>query len=125
MPGEVWIGYAGTLGTSYDLPLVFDALRKTGISNLRFIVMGDGPMMEKYMGDARGLNVTFTGRVPYDQMCGALCACDMVVNPIVGTSVASIINKHADYVACGKPVLNTQESAEYRKLVETVPGILL
>ena len=51
-------------------------------------------------------------------MCGAISACDMVVNPIVGKSVASIINKHADYAASGLPVINTQESPEYRNLVE-------
>ena len=50
-------------------------------------------------------------------MCGVLYVCDMVINPIVGTSVASIINKHADYAACNKPVLNTQKSEEYRKLI--------
>ena len=42
----------------------------------------------------------------------------MTVNPILGTSVASIINKHGDYAACGLPVLNTQDSAEYCRLIE-------
>ena len=53
----------------------------------------------------------------YPQMCGLLAACDVTVNPIKGKSAASIINKHADYAASGLPVINTQESAEYRKLV--------
>ena len=114
---EIWLGYAGTLGTSYDIPLVFKALKKVNNPNLRFIVMGDGPMAETFKKQAEGLNVIFTGRLDYSQMCGVLVACDMVVNPINGKSVASIINKHADYAACGKPVLNTQKSAEYRKLV--------
>ena len=114
---EIWIGYAGTLGTSYDLPVVFNAIRKINNPNLRFIVMGDGPMMDAFMKKAVGLNVTFLGRIEYSQMCGVLVACDMVVNPIVGTSVATIINKHADYAASGKPVLNTQKSEEYRKLI--------
>ena len=50
-------------------------------------------------------------------MCGLLASCDVTVNPIKGKSAASIINKHADYAACGLPVINTQESPEYRKLV--------
>ena len=41
-----------------------------------------------------------------------------MVNPITGSSAASIINKHGDYAASGLPVLNTQDSAEYRALVE-------
>ena len=115
---EIWLGYAGTLGTSYNLPLVFDALRKTKISNLRFVIMGNGPLEEEYRKYAEGLNVTFTGRIPYEQMCSMLSVCDMVINPIIGLSVASIINKHADYAASGKPVINTQNSIEYQRLVD-------
>ena len=118
MPREIWLGYAGTLGTSYDLPLVFKAIKKLNNSNLRFIVMGDGPLANDFKKQAKHLNVTFTGRMSYSQMCGAISACDMVVNPIVGKSVSSIINKHADYAASGLPVINTQESPEYRNLVE-------
>ncbi len=114
---EIWLGYAGTLGTSYDIPLVFKALKKVNNPNLKFIVMGDGPMAATFKKQAEGLNVIFTGRLDYSQMCGVLVACDMVVNPINGKSVASIINKHADYATCGKPVLNTQRSVEYRNLV--------
>ena len=118
MPREIWLGYAGTLGTSYDLPLVFEAMRKVNNPQLRFIVMGDGPLKDEFEEKAAGLNVTFMGRLKYSQMCGVLVACDMVVNPIVGSSVASIINKHADYAASGKPVLNTQRSEEYRRLID-------
>lgn len=114
---EFWIGYAGTLGTSYDLPIVFEALRQVNNNNIRFIVMGDGPKMNEFKELANDLNVTFTGRLEYSKLCRCLKECDLVVNPIVGTSVASIINKHADYAASGKPVLNTQKSDEYRKLI--------
>ena len=57
-------------------------------------------------------------RVPYDEMCALIDSCDIVVNPITGGAAASIINKHADYAACGHPVVNSQEANEYRKLVE-------
>jgi len=52
-------------------------------------------------------------------MCALLSLCDIAVNPIVGKSAASIINKHADYASAGIPVINTQESVEYRELVES------
>lgn len=52
-------------------------------------------------------------------MCGWVSKCDMVVNPIRKSSAASIINKHGDYAASGLPVLNTQDSAEYRQLVDS------
>jgi DNA repair photolyase len=55
----------------------------------------------------------------YQEMAGMVSDCDIVVNPIVKGSVASIINKVGDYALSGVPVINTQESEEYRKLVET------
>ena len=116
--GEILLGYTGTLGTSYDLPAVFEAMRKLNRPELRMIIVGDGPLMPEFRKQAEGLNVTFTGRLPYEKMCGILKRCDIVVNPITGASAATIINKHGDYAASGKPVLNTQNSEEYRKLVE-------
>lgn len=97
---------------------MFEALRKVNNPAIRFIVMGDGPLKEEFENKAAGLNVNFVGRLPYEQMCGVLTACDMVVNPIVGRSAATIINKHADYAASGLPVMNTQECEEYRNLVD-------
>lgn len=121
--GELWLGYCGTLGSSYDLTVVFDALallKKRGVTPPRFIVMGDGPRRAEFERQAaeRSVDARFTGMLPYGEMCGLLSACDLVVNPIVGRSVASIINKHGDYAMSGLPVVNTQESPEYRALVE-------
>lgn len=118
-----WLGYCGTLGSSYDIPLVIDALsiiNKQEIEPLLFVVMGDGPKYQEYKTYAIEKNVftLFTGRIPYDEMCGVLHQCDIVVNPIKGGSAATIINKHADYAASGVPCVNTQDSYEYRKLVE-------
>ena len=122
-PGELWLGYCGTLGRSYDLTCVLDALailRDRGETPPRFIVMGDGPLKETFEAYARTkeLDVLFTGRLPYDKMCGMLCGCDITVNPITKAAAASIINKHADYAASGLPVLNTQECPEYRDMVD-------
>ena len=50
-------------------------------------------------------------------MCGLLSCCDATVNPIRKGTAASIINKHGDYAASGLPVINTQETSEYRRLV--------
>lgn len=116
------IGYCGTLGHSYDIKCVLDALdilKQKDYRNISFWIIGDGPLKENFENYAKelDLDVKFYGRVSYDKMCGLLSACDMCVNPIVGTSAASIINKHADYAAAGIPVVNTQNSEEYRKLI--------
>ena len=117
------IGYCGTLGHSYDIKCVLDSmieLKHCGYDNVEFWVMGDGPLKRDFELYAKknALNVIFYGRVPYEKMCGLLCACDACINPIVGSSVASIINKHGDYAASGLPVINTQESKEYKALID-------
>lgn len=116
---EIWLAYCGTLGASYDLSIVFDAMRQLSNINLKFIIMGDGPGRNEFEKKAKGLNVEFMGSLPYPTMCGILASCDIAVNPIMHRAAQSIINKHADYAASGIPVLNTQESSEYRNLVET------
>ena len=72
---------------------------------------------EKYAKD-NNVNSEFLGRLDYEEMVGYLCACNIAVNPISKGAAQSIINKVGDYAAAGLPVINTQESVEYRKLVE-------
>lgn len=118
--GEIWLAYCGTLGSSYDLTCVFDALEILADNRVRFIVMGDGPQREEFESYAkkRNIRVEFVGFLQYHQMCSLLSACDIAVNPIVHMAAQSIINKHADYAASGLPVLNTQECEEYCQLVD-------
>ena len=118
--GEIWLAYCGTLGSSYDLHCVIDALSILDDSRLKLIVMGDGPQKEEFEAYAKekAVNAAFTGRLKYDSMCSLLSACDITVNPISRGAAQSIINKHADYAASGLPVVSTQESSEYRKLVD-------
>lgn len=121
--GELWLAYCGTLGKSYDITCVIDALALLGdkAKNIKFIIMGDGPQQEAFQmyAQKKQIDARFVGRLPYDKMCALLSICDIAVNPIIGKSVASIINKHADYAASGLPVLNTQSSREYINLIES------
>lgn len=118
-PDRVRLTYCGALSKSYDLRLVIDALAGMRMPP-QLVVMGDGEKraeFERYAAEKR-VDAHFTGFLPYPEMCRRLCSCDIAVNPIIGTSAASIINKHGDYAASGLPVVNTQHSAEYCRLVE-------
>ncbi len=121
---EFWIAYIGTLGYSYDLKCVIDAIASIGEDKLNkrihFMIMGDGPKrneFERYVQN-KGISATFTGSLPYPKMVGRLCSCDVVVNPIVKGAAQSITNKVGDYALSGLPVINTQECKEYRDLIE-------
>lgn len=116
---RIKLAYCGSLSKSYDIKLVIDALSLMDNPPL-FLCMGDGNDREALQKYAKEKNVdaVFTGFISYPEMCKNLCSCDITVNPIVGLSVASIINKHGDYAASGLPVINTQKSKEYCDLVE-------
>ena len=45
---EIWIAYCGTLGKSYDIKCVIDALDKIQNPKLKLIVMGDEPQREEF-----------------------------------------------------------------------------
>lgn len=122
---EVLLCYIGGLKDSYDLPCVIDAMAlveadKQFIPKVRFVVIGDGPFRPRFEQHAqeKQINCTFLGSKPYTEMASLLCSCDICVNPIVKGSAASIINKVGDYALSGLPVINTQESPEYRALID-------
>lgn len=121
---EIWLAYIGQLAASYDIESVLDALfliKKHGtVENIKFIIMGDGPLRVKFWKKAKELkvDVVFTGMLSYPEMVARLCICDIAVNPIRAGSAGSIINKVGDYAAAGLPVVNTQECLEYRELLD-------
>lgn len=117
------IGYVGALGYSYDIKGVIDAielLKQEGLAkNIKFKVMGEGVCRAEFENYAKksGVDCEFTGLLEYGRMMKTLMTCDIAVNPIVGRSVSSVINKVSDYAAAGIPVINTQNSKEYRELL--------
>lgn len=122
---ELLLCYIGGLKDSYDIPCVIDAMalveaNKQFDKKVRFVVIGDGPFRQRFeqYANEKQINCTFLGSRQYPEMASLLCSCDMCINPIVKGSAASIINKVGDYALSGLPVINTQESPEYRNLIE-------
>ena len=88
------IAYIGTLGHSYDIKCVIDAIKilnEKGIKNVLFAIMGSGPLQEEFESYAKmqGVNSDFTGRLCYEEMVGKLCSCDIAVNPIKAEQMKS------------------------------------
>ena len=121
---EFWVSYAGTIGTSYDIRtmvLAAEELKKRGITNIRFKIMGGGPMKEELeqLAETRKTdNVEFVGYVPYDLMAAYLTKSDILVNSFVKKAPQSIVTKIGDYLAAGKPMINTCMSPEFRDKVK-------
>lgn len=117
------IGYIGTLSYSYDIECVIDAINilnnQKKYGSVKFLIMGEGPLKSQFENKAERLKVNceFTGMLPYEEMVGRLCQCDILVNPIVKGAAQSITNKVGDFALSGLPVINTQECKEYRDLI--------
>lgn len=119
---EIWIVYVGTLGHSYNIKIIIDAINKLncdGINNVKFKVLGDGPLIDEFKqySIVKKVDTEFIGRKQYKEMIEYLANANIAVNPIAKGAAQSIINKHSDYAASGLPVVSTQENKEYQQLI--------
>ena len=122
--GEFWVTYAGTIGTSYDIRTMVLAgkeLMDRKLDNIKIKILGNGPLkeeLEKLAQDQGCRNVEFLGYVSYPEMAAWLAKSDILVNSFVKKAPQSIATKIGDYLAAGKPMINTCMSPEFRMKVE-------
>lgn len=117
--GQFWVTYAGSISTSYDIKTLIDAGYMLRDKNVHVQILGTGSLkdeLEKYSQDMD--NIHFWGFTPYPKMAAALFKSDVVVNSFVKGAPQSIVNKVGDYLASGKPMINTLENPVFCKLVE-------
>lgn len=122
--GEFWVSYAGTIGTSYDIRTMVLAGRELldrGMDQIKIKILGGGPLKEELENLAKEMgcvNVEFVGYAPYPKMAAYLAKSDILVNSFVKKAPQSIVTKIGDYLAAGKPMINTCMSPEFRQKVE-------
>lgn len=122
--GEFWVTYAGTIGTSYDIRTMVLAgkeLLDRKMDNIKIKILGNGPLkeeLEKLAKNQGCRNVEFLGYVSYPEMAAWLAKSDILVNSFVKKAPQSIVTKIGDYLAAGKPMINTCMSPEFRMKVE-------
>lgn len=118
---ELWLGYLGTIGSSYDIKTTLEATKlvQNEKANVKLVLIGDGPLLKQYkkMADDLNVNAVFLGRKNYYEAMKILQQCDIALNPLVKGAAQSIINKVGDYAALGLPVINSLENDEYRDLL--------
>lgn len=123
-PQEFWVSYAGTIGTSYDIRTLVLAGRELldrGKEQIKIKILGGGPLKDELENLAKEQgceNVEFVGYAPYPQMAAYLSRSDILVNSFVKKAPQSIVTKIGDYLAAGKPMINTCMSPEFRAKVK-------
>lgn len=123
--GEFWVTYAGSIGRSYDIRTLVEAgkmLLNRGLAHIKIKILGTGVLkeeLETLAGDLGCANVSFLGYTPYPKMAAYLIKSDVLLNSFVKGAPQSIVNKVGDYLAAGKPMINTLESQEFMGLVKS------
>ncbi len=109
------VGYVGTMGhqegIDYLLRAACHIVQDLGREDIQFGLVGGGTSLEAMQAYAEELGiqdyVTFTGRVPDQEMLEMLNTADVCVNPDVANEMndKSTMNKIMEYMALGKPVV--------------------
>lgn len=120
---EFWVTYAGTLGTSYDLDTFIsagDIIAKEGHRDIKLMILGDGPQRAELEASAERSNadIRFLGFLPFEVMAAYLSKSDIMLNSLVEKAPQSIVSKIGDYLATGKPMINTGLNKEFCQKVK-------
>lgn len=143
------VGYVGVMGKQegidYLLRSVDVIVNKMGRKDIHFGLVGGGTALEEMKDYARQLGVsdyvTFTGRVPDQDLLDMLNTADVCVNPDEANEMndKSTMNKIMEYMALGKPIVqfdltegrfSAQDASLYAKkndpvdMAEKIVGLL-
>jgi glycosyltransferase involved in cell wall biosynthesis len=109
------VGYVGVMGKQEGIDYLLQAashiVRDVGRTDIHFGLVGGGTSLEEMKRLAAKLGiadyVTFTGRVPDQELLEMLNTADVCVNPDVANEMndKSTMNKIMEYMALGKPVV--------------------
>ncbi|MGQ0522187.1 MAG: glycosyltransferase family 4 protein [Betaproteobacteria bacterium] len=109
------VGYVGVMGRQEGIDYLLRAARSIVIEynrgDVHFGLVGGGTSLEEMKRLAAELGiadyVTFTGRVPDDELLAMLNTADVCVNPDIANDMndKSTMNKIMEYMALGKPIV--------------------
>lgn len=117
--GEFWVTYAGSISTSYDIKTLIDAGNLLKDRSVHVQILGTGSLKEELEAYSKNMdNIYFWGFTPYPKMAAVLAKSDVVVNSFIKGAPQSIVNKVGDYLASGKPMINTLENPVFCRLIE-------
>ena len=109
------VGYVGVMGKQEGIDLLLQAAKSIvcdlGRNDVHFGLVGGGTSLGEMRQFAEELGigeyVTFTGRVPDQELLEMLNTADVCVNPDVANAMndKSTMNKIMEYMALGKPIV--------------------
>ncbi len=109
------IGYVGVIGQQEGIELLLESavhiVHTLGRRDVHFAIVGGGPALQEMRTRANASGVadfvTFTGRVPDNELLAVLNTADVCVNPDRANTMndKSTMNKIMEYMALRKPIV--------------------
>ena len=96
--------YVGRISSDKDLPILVDAFKLLNRSNIKLIVVGDGPYREKMEKKLRGFPVEFTGYLEGAELVQCYQKADLFVFPSTKDTFGNVV---LESHACGLPIIVT------------------
>lgn len=102
--------------------MAFNSLERDNVGVFLHLI-GCGPM-DNYFKSLAGKSVFFHGLLRYEDALSLCKSADFLVNPpIKSAALQSVTNKLSDYIALGKPILNSQLNLEVLEILQSIPHI--
>jgi glycosyltransferase involved in cell wall biosynthesis len=122
------VGYTGNLGIAQGLSIVLDAAERLRGRNVRFLLVGDGPLSSELRAERarRGLDaVEIRHGVPVSRIGEVLGSCDALLVPLRNHPLLDdfIPSKLYDAMAAGRPVLLAARGESANLLAEAGGGV--
>lgn len=107
---KIIIAYVGTIGITNALDCLFEcAVLLQNNSEIHFVIVGDGDLLEYYTKKAKNLcNVSFVPKVPKEMVPSVLAQCSILYFSTFPSKVweyGQSLNKVIDYMLSGKPII--------------------
>ena len=117
--GKIWAIYVGTISKNYDLITIIESA--ISFPEVMFFFVGSGEDFEYFSQYAKQIsadNITFTGFLPYKDMCNLLNICDFGLLSVNNKAFIRFPNKAFDYFAAGLNVLSNISEGEVSEFLK-------
>jgi colanic acid biosynthesis glycosyl transferase WcaI len=128
--GPLVVGYAGNFGLLHGLPAVIEAADRLRGEDVRFVLVGDGPLGEELRRERerRGLHaLELRSSVAPEQVGEVLMGCDVLLSPLGPHAAldAVIPSKTYDAMAVGRPVITSARGEAAALVRDNACGIVV
>jgi glycosyltransferase involved in cell wall biosynthesis len=128
--GPFVVGYAGNFGIAQGLQIVFDAAERLGDADVRFVLVGDGPLAAELRAerDRRGLrSVELKPSMPVSELADFMQGCHALLVPLAAHPLLAgfVPSKLYDAMAIGRPAIVSATGEAAILISEAAAGVAI